>query len=203
MPDPYRWLENDTSQEVKEWVKKQNKVTFNYLEKIPYRQKLKNRLSEIWNYKKVSTPRMQGGKYFYFKNDGLQNHDVLYMKENLNSEEKMVLNPNTFSEDGSVSLASFKASHDGKYLAYSVSKSGSDWEKIHIKNLHTDSTLDDHLKWIKFSNIAWYKDGFFYSRYEKPEEGKEYSQINTNQKVYYHKVGTKQSEDRLVFNKPS
>ena len=203
VPDPYRWLESDTSHEVKEWVKKQNKVTFNYLKKIPFRQKLTNRLSEIWNYKKVSTPRMQGGKYFYFKNDGLQNHDVLFMKEDLQSKEQMVLNPNTFSEDGSISLASYKASHDGKYLAYSVSKSGSDWEEIHVKNLQTGATLDDHLKWIKFSNIAWYKDGFFYSRYEKPEEGKTYSQVNTNQKVYYHKIGTKQSEDRLVFNKPN
>jgi len=203
VPDPYRWLENDTSQEVREWIKKQNKVTFNYLEKIPFREKLKKRLSEIWNYKKVRTPKIQADKYFYFKNDGLQNHDVLYMKDNLQSEEKMVLNPNTFSEDGSISLASYKVSHDGKYLAYSVSKSGSDWEEIHVKNLHTDSTLNDHLKWIKFSNIAWYKNGFYYSRFEKPEEGKKYSEVNTNQKVYYHKIGTKQSEDSLVFNKPS
>ncbi len=203
VPDPYRWLENDTSQAVRNWVKKQNEVTFNYLENIPFRNKIKNRLKEVWNYKKVSTPKLKGGNYFYFKNDGLQNHDVLYMKENLQSEEKMVLDPNTFSEDGSISLASYKVSNDGKYIAYAISKSGSDWREIHVKDLEEDTTLEDHLKWVKFSEIAWYKDGFYYSRYDKPEEKKQHSQVNKNHKVFYHKLGTNQKDDNIVFNKPS
>jgi len=202
VPDPYRWLESDTSQAVDQWIKQQNQVTYNYLEKISFREKIQTRLKEIWNYKKVRTPDLQAGKYFYFKNDGLQNQDVLYMKDNLESKERMVLDPNTFSEDGSISLASYKVSRDGKYIAYAISKSGSDWREIHIKNLQTEKKLDDKLQWIKFSNIAWYKDGFFYSRYEAPEKGMEGSQTNKNHKVYYHKIGTNQQSDRLTFNKP-
>ena len=202
VPDPYRWLENDTSKAVENWVKKQNEVTFNYLDQIPYRSKIKSRLKEIWNYKKVSTPQLNNGRYFYFKNDGLQDQDVLYMAEELGGEEEVVLNPNKFSEDGTIALANYKVSRDGKYIAYAISKGGSDWQEVHIKNLDTGEELKDHLKWVKFSNIAWYQNGFFYSRYDAPAEGEELSQINKNHKIYYHELNTDQEKDELVFNKP-
>lgn len=202
VPDPYRWLENDTSQAVARWVKAQNKVTFNYLENIPYREKIAGRLEEIWNYERMSVPRQAGGKYFFFRNTGLQDQDVLYMKENLDGEAEKVVDPNTFSDDGSVALMDYSVSPSGKYLAYTISRGGSDWREAYVINLNNKEKLDDHLKWIKFSNIAWYRDGFFYSRYKKPGEGKALTQANKNHKVYYHQLGTPQSDDRLVFNKP-
>src|SRR6056297_819981 len=153
--DPYRWLENDTAQEVEEWVKAQNEVTFNYLKQIPFRDKIKERLTEIWNYEKKSAPVEKAGKYFFFKNDGLQDQSVLYITEDPDKEAKAVLVPNTFSEDGSVSLSGYEVSNNGKYLAYSISKGGSDWKEIYIKDLDKDKKLDDHLKWVKFSGIAW------------------------------------------------
>jgi len=200
--DPYRWLENDTAQEVEEWVKAQNEVTFNYLKQIPFRDKIKERLTEIWNYEKKSAPVEKAGKYFFFKNDGLQDQSVLYITEDPDKEAKAVLDPNTFSEDGSVSLSGYEVSNNGKYLAYSISKGGSDWKEIYIKDLDKDKKLDDHLKWVKFSGIAWYQDGFFYSRYDKPKEGGKLSQANKNHKVYYHTLGTSQNEDELIFQKP-
>jgi len=186
--DPYRWLENDTAKEVREWVKAQNEVTFNYLKEIPYRDKIKSRLKEIWNYERMSTPKKIGAKYFFFKNDGLQDQSVLYMTEDLKKEPELVLDPNTFSDDGSVALSNFEVSNNGRYLAYSISKGGSDWREVYIKDLETGKKLEDHLKWIKFSSPAWYKDGFFYSRFDKPDEGEELSQMNENHKVYYHKL---------------
>ncbi len=202
VPDPYRWLENDTSQAVAEWVKAQNEVTFNYLEQIPYRDDIARRLEEIWNYERMSAPREKAGKYFFFKNTGLQDQSVLYMKEDLQGEPEKVIDPNTFSEDGSVALMDFSVSHNGKYLAYTISRGGSDWREAYVMNLETKEQLEDHLKWIKFSNMAWYQDGFFYSRYEKPKEGQAMTQANTNHKVYYHQLGNPQSEDALVFKKP-
>ncbi len=202
VPDPYRWLENDTSQAVAQWVKAQNKVTFNYLENIPYREKIAGRLEEIWNYERMSVPRQAGGKYFFLRNTGLQDQDVLFMKENLDGEAEKVVDPNTFSEDGSVALMDYAVSPSGKYLAYTVSRGGSDWREAYVINLDNKEKLDDHLQWIKFSNIAWYRDGFFYSRYKKPGQGKALTQANKNHKVYYHELGTPQSDDRLVFNKP-
>ncbi len=200
--DPYRWLENDTAKKVEQWVKAQNEVTFNYLEQIPYRNKIKERLTEIWNYEKKSAPMEKSGKYFFFKNDGLQDQSVLYMTEDLDKEAKVVLDPNKFSEDGSVSLAGFSVSNDGKYMAYSISRGGSDWREVLIKDLEKDKKLDDHLKWIKFSGTAWYNDGFFYSRYDEPKEGGKLSEAVKNHKVYYHKLGTSQENDKLIFQKP-
>jgi prolyl oligopeptidase len=200
--DPYRWLENDTASEVENWVEAQNKVTFNYLEQIPYRSKIKDRLTKIWNYKKIGTPKQSGDKYFFFMNDGLQDQSVLYMAENLDAEPQVVLDPNTFSEDGSVALAGYEISNNGKYLAYSISRGGSDWREIYIKDLKTMEKLEDEVKWVKFSGIAWYKDGFFYSRYDEPKEGEELSQMNKGHKVYYHKLGDDQSKDELIFKNP-
>ncbi len=197
--DPYRWLENDTAKEVKQWVKAQNKVTFDYLEQIPYRPKLKSRLKEIWNYKKMGSPKQIGDKYFFFKNDGLQDQSVLYMTDDLKKEPQVVLDPNKLSKDGSISLSNYEVSKNGKYIAYSISRGGSDWQEIYIKNLENGEKLDDHIKWVKFSGIAWYKDGFFYSKYEEPQEGEELSQMNKNQKVYYHKLGDNVSHDELIF----
>ena len=197
--DPYRWLEDDTSEETAQWVEAQNQVTFEYLDVIPFRDNIKNRLTELWNYPKSSTPFREGGRYFFFKNDGLQNQSVLYVQEDLQAEPKVLLDPNTLSEDGTVALAGLAVSHNGKYLAYAISRGGSDWREIFVKNIETGEPLKDHLKWSKFSNISWYKDGFFYSRYDEPE-GSEFSKKNTYHKVYYHKLGTDQSEDQLLFD---
>jgi prolyl oligopeptidase len=202
VPDPYRWLENDTAKEVEQWVKAQNEVTYNYLEQIPYRDKIAQRLETLWNYERMGVPYQEGGRYFFFKNDGLQDQSILYMKKTLDSEPEVVIDPNQFSEDGSVALMDFSVSHDGHYIAYAISRGGSDWREVYVMNLENGNKLDDHLKWIKFSNIAWYENGFFYSRYDEPEEGAKLTKANKNHKVYYHRVGTPQSQDRLVFNEP-
>ena len=202
VPDPYRWLENDTAKEVEQWVEAQNELTYNYLEQIPYREKIAQRLKTLWNYERMGVPHQEGGRYFFFKNDGLQDQSILYMKETLDSEPELVIDPNQFSQDGSVALMDFSVSHDGKYLAYTISRGGSDWREVHVMNLENGKQLDDHLKWLKFSNIAWYENGFFYSRYDEPEEGEKLTKANENHKVYYHQVGTPQSQDKLVFNKP-
>lgn len=196
--DPYRWLEDDRSEETAQWVKAQNKVTFEYLDAIPFRDKIKERLTELWNYPKTTTPFKEGGRYFFFKNDGLQNQSVLYVQEDLEAEAEVLLDPNTLSEDGTVALAGMAVSHNGEYLAYAISRGGSDWREIFVKNIETGEQLEDHLKWSKFSNISWYKNGFFYSRYDEPK-GSELSKKNTYHKVYYHELGTKQSEDELLF----
>ncbi len=197
--DPYRWLEDDNSADTKSWVRKQNDVTIDYLDGIEWRDALHERLEEIWNYEKYSTPFKKKGKYYFFKNDGLQNQSVLYVQDKLDGEPVEVLDPNKFSEDGSASLGSFSFSDDGRYLAYGVSKGGSDWRTVYVKDLKTGKTLDDKLEWIKFSGMAWAGNGFYYSRYEEPEKGGELSAKNNFHKVYYHKVGTAQSEDMIVF----
>ena len=200
--DPYRWLEDDNSEETKAWVIAQNEVTFNYLHEIPFRQKLIDRLTEIYNYERYSTPFKKGKKYFFFKNDGLQNQSVLYIQDDIEAEATELLDPNKLSEDGTVALAGTAISKDGKYLAYSIARSGSDWNEIYVKNIETKEILSDHIEWVKFSGTAWYKDGFFYSCYEKPEEGTELTKASENQKVYYHKIGTSQAEDELIFQNP-
>lgn len=202
VPDPYRWLENDTAEAVAQWVKAQNEVTFNYLENIPYRDAIANRLKEIWNYERMDVPKQQGGKYLFTRNTGLQDQSVLFMQKELTEDEQVVLDPNELSDDGSVSLMDYSVSQSGKYLAYAISRGGSDWREIYVINLENKKQLDDHLKWVKFSNIAWYKNGFFYSRYEKPAKEQSLSKTNKNHKVYYHKLGTDQSDDKLVFSKP-
>lgn len=199
VPDPYRWLEDDNSESTKSWVRKQNDVTFSYLDEISFRDNIAKRLEEIWNYEKYSTPFKENGKYYFFKNDGLQNQSVLYVQDNLNGEPRMVLDPNKFSEDGSSSLGSYSFSNDGRYMAYGVSEGGSDWRTVYVRDLKTGKDLDDELKWIKFSGMSWKDDGFFYSRYNEPEEGGELSAKNDFHQVYYHKVGTAQTDDQLVF----
>lgn len=197
--DPYRWLENDTSVETAEWVTAQNEVTFTYLEKIKYREKIKERMESVWNYPRQGVPFKRGGWYTYLKNNGLQNQDVLYGTHHLDSSAVALIDPNTMAEDGTIGIYRYTVSDDGKYIVYSISKAGSDWTEILVKDLESGKQLEDHLEWIKFSDIAWFEDGFFYSRYEAPKEGNELSGINKNHTLYYHKVGTKQSKDDLIY----
>lgn len=203
VPDPYRWLEDDNSEETKAWVTAQNEVTFGYLEQIPFRSALNERLTEIWNYPKMGQPNKEGQYYFYSFNTGLQNQGVIYIKKNLDDEGTVFLDPNTFSDDGTVALSSFSVSNDAKYAGYGISRGGSDWNEFFIRDIETGEDLDDHLKWIKFSGMSWYGDGFFYSRYDEPEEGDELKGENKNNKVYYHRVGTPQSEDILIYKDPA
>jgi prolyl oligopeptidase len=201
--DPYRWLEDDTSAQTAEWVKAQNAVTFGYLEQIPYRQKIEDRLTKIWDYPKVTAPYKEGGRYYYSKNSGIQNQFVEYSKVALDGEERMILDPNTFSADGTVSLSNFSPSEDGKYIGYGISSAGSDWSEFFVMNAGDLQKLDDHLKWIKFSGMSWYGDGFFYSRFPEPAKGDELSGMNENSKVYFHKIGDKQENDQLIYEDPA
>lgn len=200
--DPYRWLEDDNSEETAEWVKAQNLVTFSYLENIPFREKVKERLTEIWNYPRISAPWKEGGYYFFTKNDGLQNQSVYYMQKNLESDPELFIDPNTMSEDGTVALTNFTLSKDGKYFGYGISRGGSDWRELYVRDMETGKDLDDHIMWAKFSGISWFKNGFFYSRYPEPKEGDVLKGENKNNKVYYHLVGTNQEEDQLIYEDP-
>jgi len=197
--DPYRWLEDDNSAETKAWVIAENRVTNNYLKRIPFRKKLKERLSEIWNYPRVSAPWKEGGMYIFTKNDGLQNQSVYYRMETLDSNPEVIIDPNKLSKDGTVAISAFSVSKDGNYLGYGISRGGSDWSEFFVKDMKSGQLLSDHLKWIKFSGIAWYKNGFFYTRYPEPAEGDELKGANLNSKIYYHTVGTRQSQDKLIY----
>ncbi len=197
--DPYRWLEDDNSDETAAWVEAENEVTFSYLEKIPYRNKIKDRITEMWNYEKVSTPWKAGGHYFLTRNDGLQNQSTYYIMKDLDSEPELFLDPNKLSEDGTVALNAFEVSKDGKYLGYGISRAGSDWRELFVKDIESGEVMDDHIMWAKFSGISWYKNGFFYSRYPDPGEGQMLKAANKNNMVYYHKVGTDQSVDQLIY----
>lgn len=197
--DPYRWLEDDNSEETAEWVKAQNAVTDNYLNRIPFRGKLKDDLTALSNYEKMGTPWKEEGKYYYFKNNGLQNQSVLYECDTLGGKAKVLIDPNTLSEDGTVSLGSFSFSKDRKYLAYVISRSGSDWNEIYVMDVASGKTLDDHIMWAKFTGVSWQGDGFYYSAYDAPTDGKGLSAKNEFQKIYYHKIGTPQSADRLEY----
>ena len=197
--DPYRWLEDDNSEETSAWVKAQNKVTFGYLGQIPFREKIKSRLTKIWDYEKASAPFIVAGKYYYYKNDGLQNQSILYVKESLDGPESIIINPNTFSDDGTVALSGTYFRKDGRYMGYSKSVSGSDWREFFIRDLAAGGDLEDHLTWIKFSGMNWAGDGFYYSRFPTPTEEGVLDASNENSKVYYHALGTNQSEDKLVF----
>ena len=199
VPDPYRWLEDDNSDETAEWVQAQNKITNDYLAQIPFREQLKERLTKTWNYPKYGVPFKRGGNYFFFKNDGLQNQYVLYIQKTLDATPEVLLDPNTLSDDGTVSLSSLSVSANGKYLAYSTAASGSDWNEIFVMEIENRKMHPDHIKWVKFSGISWKNDGFFYSAYDKPVEGDELSAQNQFQKLWYHKLGTEQSSDMLIF----
>jgi prolyl oligopeptidase len=200
--DPYRWLEDDNSPETAEWVKAQNKLTFDYLGKLPYRNEIKTRLTELWDYPKFGTPFKEAGKYFFYKNDGLQNQSVLYMKDKLDGEPKILLDPNTLSDDGTVSLSGIEITPDAKYLIYRISRSGSDWNEIFVKNIETGEILPDRIKWVKFSGTSWYDGGFYYSCFNAPEAGNELSKSNENHLVKYHKLGTDPSNDPLLMSDP-
>lgn len=197
--DPYRWLEDDNAADTKAWVQEENKLTYSYLEKIPYREKIKERLTKIWNFSRMSAPFKKGDLYFYYKNDGLQNQSVLYYEKGFKTDKPvLLLDPNKLSEDGTVSLSGIGISKDCKYLAYAISKAGSDWEEIHVMDIATKKELDDKIEWVKFSGISWQGNGFYYSRYDAPEKGKAFTTKNEYHKVYYHQAGTPQSKDLLV-----
>jgi prolyl oligopeptidase len=202
--DPYRSLEDPDSEETKAWVEAQNKVTFGYLNEIPAREKIKQRLTKLWDYEKYSIPFQEGENYFYFKNDGLQNQSVLYTLKSLDGEPKVLLDPNKLSEDGTVALSGLSISKNGKLSAYGLSSSGSDWQEWKVRNVETTEDLPDHLKWIKFSRASWTNDnqGFFYSRYDEPNEKTKLEDVNYYQKLFYHKLGTSQSEDTLIYQRP-
>jgi prolyl oligopeptidase len=200
--DPYRWLEDDASAETAAWVEAQNKVTFAYLEKIPYRAQLTKRLNSLFNYAKYSSPSRRGENYFFSKNDGLQNQSVLYIQKGLNGTPEVLIDPNAWSEDGTERLAGFAPSKDGKLAVFGVSRSGSDWIEYRVLDLATKKPLSDRVEWVKVSSIAWRGNGFYYSRYPQPAKGTERSSINENHMVYYHRIGTPQSADELVYSDP-
>ncbi|MCB9336370.1 MAG: S9 family peptidase [Flavobacteriales bacterium] len=197
--DPYRWLENDTSSATKQWVKKQNEITFGYLNQIPFRDKIKTRVEEILNYPKQSAPRKVGEYYFYTKNDGLQDQSVYYYKKGEDGEEQVFIDPNKESETGIVAISLLGASPDDKYIAYSRQEAGSDWQEIRVREIATNKEFKDKVKWAKFTGASWDKDGFFYSGYEAPKEGSEYSAKNVSHSVYYHELGTTQEADKLIY----
>ena len=197
--DPYRWLENDTSAQTAAWVEAENKVTNAYLAKIPFRGKLLKRMTELSNYERLSAPRKRHGKWYFFKNDGLQNQSVMYVMDKLGGEPRVFLDPNKLSTDGTVALKGVYFSHNGKYAAYTISRSGSDWEEIFVIDLKTGQLTEDHIEWAKFTNTAWKGDGFYYSAYDAPVKGKEFSNVNSGHNIYYHKIGTPQSEDVLFY----
>ena len=197
--DPYRWLEDDHAAETKDWVTEQNKVTFGYLDKIGFRKDWAKRLEEMNNYPKFSTPFRNNEYYYYYSNDGLQNQSVLYRQKGLDGKAELVIDPNQFSKEGTTSLALFQVSDNGKYAVVGKSAGGSDWRTFFVLDLTTMQYLPDSLAWVKVSGAAWKGDGFYYSRYPEPEKGKELSTKNENHQVYYHKVGTAQSADKLVY----
>ncbi|AUT01199.1 S9 family peptidase [Nostoc sp. CENA543] len=202
--DPYRWLEDPDSEATKSWVEAQNQITFAYLEKITARDQIKQRLTKLWDYEKYGIPFKEGENYFYFKNDGLQNQSVLYTLKSLNGEPKVLLDPNKLSQDGTVALSGWDISDHGKLLAYGISTSGSDWQQWQVRDIETGEDLPDQIKWIKFSGVSWTKDhqGFFYSRYDEPQEQTKLADINYFHKLYYHRLGTPQSEDILIYHRP-
>ena len=196
--DPYRWLEDDHSSETGEWVAAQNQVTDSYLETIPYLPLIRKRLEEVWNYERYGSPFKRGGKYYYFKNDGLQNQSVLYRQEKLNGPAEIVLDPNEFSEDGTVALGAISFNQDGTLLAYQTSSGGSDWRTIQVLDLKTGGLLEDRIEWVKFSGIAWAGSGFYYSRFPEPGESDELSGQNEFHQACYHELGTDQKQDIVV-----
>ena len=203
--DPYRWLEEDVrvNKDVAKWVEDQNKLTFGYLEKIPARKALQKRLTDLWNYERYSAPFKEGGRYFYSRNDGLQNQSVLYTMDKLEGEPRLLLDPNKLSKDGTVALGGFEVSPNGKKAVVSLSEAGSDWTTMKVLDIETGKFDTDEIKWVKFSGASWSRDnkGFYYSRYDAPKEGTAFTGANKFQKAYYHVLGTPQSEDKLVYER--
>lgn len=203
VPDPYRWLEDLDSPETTEWIAAQNQVTAGYLDQISNREKIKERLTQLWNYERYSAPFREGDRYFYSKNDGLQNQSILYTLKSLQDKAKVLLDPNKLSADGTIALAGISISDDGRLMAYGLSQAGSDWVEWKVRDIESGVDLPDHLKWVKFSGASWTKDslGFYYSRYDAPQ-GDALAEVNYYQKLYYHRVGTPQNQDRLVYDRP-
>jgi prolyl oligopeptidase len=199
VPDPYRWLEDENSPETQQWIAQQNNLTQNYLQSTGYQKPLADQLTQYFNYPKYSAPRKQGDYYYFYKNDGLQNHSILYRQKGLNGTPEVFLDPNTFSKDGSIALTTTSFSKDKKYMVYGTSVGGSDWQTFQLLEVSSGKVLPDTLQNIKFSGASWYKNGFFYTRFDKPDEGKELSAKNEAARVYYHKIGTPQADDFLVF----
>jgi prolyl oligopeptidase len=197
--DPYRWMEDNSTEEIKDWIAKENEVTFSYLDRIPFREKIRARLNEVWNYPKYTAPNKAGEYYFFYKNDGLQNQSILYIQKGIDGTPELFLDPNTLSADGTSSISTTSISKDAKYFVYGVSKAGSDWNEFFVIDIATKTKMNDHLQWVKFSGASWYKNGFYYNRYDAPEAGKELTSKNESPKVYYHVVGTDQSADKLIY----
>ena len=202
--DPYRWLEDTDAPATKAWIEAENKLSDSFLASIPERPAIKNRLMQIWNFARYSAPFKEGGRYFYFQNTGLQNQSVLYVQDGRNAPARVLLDPNVLSTDGTVALSGQAPSNDGHYLAYSLSTSGSDWQELHVRDVNNARDLPDTVKWVKFSGISWTHDnkGFFYSRYDEPTSGNKMTNLNRNQKVYYHRIGRQQSRDELIYDRP-
>jgi len=202
--DPYRWLEDPDSQETRAWIEAENKLTFSYLEQIPQREPIRRRLTKLWNYERYGTPTKRGGRYFYTRNDGLQNQSVLYWAASLDAEPKLLLDPNSLSAEGTVALSGTAISDDGKLLAYGLASAGSDWQEWRVRDVESGKDLEDHLRWVKFSGASWTPDskGFFYSRYDEPAADEQLTAQNYFQKLYYHRVGTPQTDDPLIYDRP-
>lgn len=204
--DPYRWLEEDVreSDRVRQWVEAQNKVTFDYLQAIPERAAITSRLKELWDYEKFTIPEKQGGRYFYKYNDGLQNQYSLYSQDSLEDEPRLLIDPNSWSDDDTIALSSYYPSPDGRFLAFTVQDGGSDWRTARVMDLATGENVGGELEWLKFTSLAWVPDGsgFYYSRYPQPEEEAKHQESSINQKVFFHRIGTDQSEDQLVYARP-
>lgn len=200
--DPYRWLENDTSCQTAAWVEAENRVTHDYLSRIPFRQALAARLKTLNSYERVGAPSKRNGKWYFSKNDGLQNQYVVYQMDSIGSQPRVFLDPNTLSADGTVALKGIYHSNNGRWAAYSISRSGSDWTEFYVIDMQTGQLTNDHIEWAKFSGASWQGDGFYYSAYDRPEAGKEYSNVNAAHKIYYHKIGTPQSADKLFYENP-
>ncbi|HVF39923.1 MAG TPA: hypothetical protein VM939_08480, partial [Gemmatimonadaceae bacterium] len=202
--DPYRWLEDTNAPETKAWVAAQNRLSESYLATIPERAAIKSRLTQLWNYARTTAPFKEGNRYFYFQNSGLLNQSILYVQDRRNSPPRILLDPNVLSTDGTIALSNVSASPDARFLAYSLSTSGSDWQEIRVRDVSTGRDLPDVVKWVKFSGLSWTHDnrGFFYSRYDEPTSGNALTNVNRNHKLYYHRIGRPQSRDELIFDRP-
>lgn len=204
--DPYRWLEDDVreNEAVKEWVDAQNQVTFAYLATIPERELIARRMRELWNFERFSLPKKAGGRYFYERNDGLQNQDVIYMQSSIDGEPVLLIDPNTWSTDGTIALAGYWPSHDGSHIAYTIQDGGSDWRQARVLHVANGEVLEDHLEWLKFTTLSWNADGngFYYSRYPATTAAEKFQTLNTNMKVYFHQIGTSQDEDQIIYERP-
>jgi prolyl oligopeptidase len=202
--DPYRWLEDTDSPDTRAWIEAENKVTFAFLEAIPQRKEIETRITELWNYEKYSAPGRVANRYFWSKNDGLQNQSVLYWSDSLKGEPKVLLDPNKLSADGTVALAGLAISENAKLAAYGLQSAGSDWVEWHVRSIDTGEDRPDLIKWSKFSGAAWTHDskGFYYARYPEPKAGEAMLDTNLNQKLYYHRLGTAQDKDVLIYERP-